>query len=57
MFVWNLGSKYPAPDSLRWDRPHYDDGKFLHPKGDSENEVNNKLKCIILSCFLFILLL
>ena len=22
------GSKYPPPDSLRWDRPHYDDDKF-----------------------------
>ena len=23
-------SKYPAPDKLRWDRPLYDDDKFLH---------------------------
>lgn len=22
------GSKYPSPESLRWDRPHYDDDKF-----------------------------
>jgi hypothetical protein len=30
------GSKYPSPDSLRWDRPHYDDGKFLHTEDDTE---------------------
>lgn len=29
------GSKYPAPESLKWERPQYDDGKF---SGGQTNE-------------------
>jgi hypothetical protein len=36
------GSKYPSPDTLRWDRPHYDDGKFVHAdsEGSDSEEVS-----------------
>jgi hypothetical protein len=32
------GSKYPNPESLRWERPIYDDSKFLN-SGVSEEKV------------------
>ena len=35
-----IGSKYPSPDTLRWDRPHYDDGKFIHPEESEDAEVH-----------------
>lgn len=31
------GSKYPAPESLRWERPQYDDGK-LGGAGEEQEE-------------------
>jgi len=31
-------SKYPAPDTLRWDRPRYDDGKFTGDGDETEEE-------------------
>ena len=30
------GSKYPAPETLRWERPQYDDNKFS--EGDAEKD-------------------
>lgn len=32
------GSKYPAPESLKWERPLYDDGKFTEAKEDNESD-------------------
>lgn len=33
------GSKYPAPDSLKWERPQYDDGTFgAGGPGDDEDD-------------------
>jgi len=29
-------SKYPQPNTLRWDRPHYDDDKFTSGDGDND---------------------
>lgn len=31
------GSKYPAPESLRWERPQYDDSKFSEGGAREEN--------------------
>ena len=31
-------SKYPSPDTLRWDRPQYDDGKFVGECEDTDDE-------------------
>lgn len=31
-------SKYPSPDTLRWDRPQYDDGKFVGDCEDTDDE-------------------
>ena len=30
-------SKYPKPDTLRWDRPQYDDDKFVEGEEDDDD--------------------
>ena len=30
------GAKYPAPDSLKWERPQYDDDKFAHTEAEED---------------------
>lgn len=36
------GSKYPTPESLKWDRPMYDDSKFVHEVEVEETSSDNE---------------
>lgn len=43
------GSKYPAPHTLKWERPLYDDNKFVEPRvklvDENGEEVEDEEEC------------